>query len=61
MDAKDYDRLADVLMQFKGKLPLFYLETDTLEKKYVNNAHQSINELLILIDTMAKMDDKGWL
>ena len=61
MDAKDYDRLADVLMQFKGKLPLFYLETDTLEQKYVNNTHQSINELLILIDTLAKMDDKGWL
>ncbi len=61
MDAKDYDRIADVLMQFKGKLPLFNIVPDTLEKKYVNNTHGHINQLLILIDTLAKMDDKGWL
>ena len=54
MDAKEYDRIADLLMQIR--------------KKYQNSKHhmgkymvERINYLLIMNDKIAEQDAKGWL
>ena len=60
MDAQDYDRIADLLMQIRGK----YAKLDP--KHGVNNqmkqeALDYVNALLWLNDQIAKTDAKGWL
>lgn len=61
MDAKEYDRIADKLMQFRAKIPI----TIDLEYKNASNKsymlRQSIDMLLMLIDEFAELDSKGWI
>ena len=61
MDAKEYDRIADMLVIFRGKLPL------TIDLDYKNASNKAymlrmtIDMLLMLIDEFAQLDDKGWI
>lgn len=60
MDAREYDRIADLLMQIRKKI-------NSLEPKYENakkmreEALQSLEWMLICNDILAKMDTAGWL
>lgn len=61
MDSKEYDKIVDKLMQFRGKIPL----TADLEYKNASNKAYSlrlnIDLLLKLIDEFAELDSKGWI
>ena len=61
MDAAHFERIADCLMQFRGKLPKWkHLGTDQAQE-VVTNMHAQIDLLLIEIDKYADMDAKGWI
>jgi uncharacterized FAD-dependent dehydrogenase len=61
MDAAHYERIADCLMQFRGKLPKWkHLGTDH-GQEIVKSMHMHIDLLLIEIDNYARMDDLGWI
>jgi len=59
MDAKEYDKTVDKLIQFRGKIPL----TAYLEYKNASNKaymlRMNIDLLLKLIDEFAELDGKG--
>lgn len=61
MDAAEYDKIVDKLMQFRGKIP-----DDT--QLYNGNARRAarklrvrIDNLLDAIDWYSKKDDTGWI
>jgi hypothetical protein len=54
MDAKEYDRIADLLMQIRKK----YAKGNHHMAKYMV---ERINYLLIMNDKIAEQDGKGWL
>ena len=60
MDAREWDRIADLLMQIRKKYaqlePKF--EINQMQKA---DALDSINALLWMNDQMAERDGKGWL
>jgi hypothetical protein len=61
MDSREYDKIVDKLMQFRGKIPL----TADLEYKNASNKayalRLNIDLLLNLIDEFAELDGKGWI
>ena len=61
MDSKEYDKIVDKLMQFRGKIPL----TADLEYKNASNKayalRLNIDLMLKLIDEFAELDGKGWI
>ena len=61
MDAIHYDKIADKLIQFHSKLP----DTVDLESNHaiytVEYMKRAIDALLQNIDSMAKLDENGWL
>lgn len=61
MDAKEYDRFADILMQFRGKLPKWLEINHVMAKHHVRDTTILIDSLLGHLDSLAKMDDRGWL
>jgi len=61
MDAKDYDRIADMLMQIRGKLPDWREINHEMAKYHTRDTIILIDSLLGYLDPLAKMDDKGWL
>ena len=61
MDAKRYDHFADKIMQLKNALPLEWAQTDPLVKTYIQELHKSLSNSLVFMDTLAKMDDQGWV
>ena len=61
MDAIHYDKIADKLIQFHSKLPEWqYLEHE-MTKYQVRDIKILIESLLLQIDTMSKMDQRGWI
>ena len=54
MDAREYDRIADLLMQIRSK---YAKEKHNMAEYMV----ESISHLLRLNDTLAEQDAKGWL
>jgi hypothetical protein len=61
MDAKEYAKIADKIMQIKGRLPQSWHQTDALVEKQVDLIHERLSEALVFLDTLAKMDDMGWV
>jgi len=61
MDAKRYDHFADKIMQLKNALPLEHAQDDALAKRYIHELHKALSIALIKMDTLANMDDKGWV
>lgn len=60
MEAKSYDRLADLLMQIRKKYDALEPKSN-VGKKEREIALQLVEALLITNDELAKMDVKGWL
>lgn len=60
MDAQEYDRIVDKLLQFRGKLPNYPLKMRSAKIKAAN-LRQLIMDLLTLIDEFAALDEKGWI
>ena len=59
MDAVQYEKIADKLMQFRGQLPKdSHLHTE-LGERCVDHIKNHIEELLNAIDWMARLDDAG--
>ena len=61
MDAKEYAKIADKIMQIKGKLPQSWHQNDALVQRQVDLLHERLSEALVFLDTLAKMDDMGWV
>lgn len=61
MDAKRYDHFADKIMQLKNALPLEFAQNDPLVKQYIHELQKTLSNALVLMDTVAKMDDTGWV
>ena len=61
MDAKDYDTIADKLMQFRGKMLRWQDIKHEMTKYHTRETKILIDSLLANIEILAQMDDKGWL
>ena len=59
MDAIHYEKIADKLMQFRGKLPDDAVLQDRTAFCAVYEMKKQIDNLLWQIDHHAKLDDKG--
>jgi len=61
MDAIHYAKIADQLMQFRGKLPNWdHVHTEIARDK-LEMINMRIEMLLNAIDNFAKADDLGWI
>lgn len=61
MDARDYDRIADLLMQIRSKLAN-NLQTTNLKGKWTKEeALARVSRLLDDVDKLAKADQQGLL
>ena len=59
MDASHYEKIADKLMQFRGKLPKGYHMRDKHAESVVDNMKDLIEHMLNELDQLARMDDMG--
>jgi hypothetical protein len=59
MDPVQYERIADKLMQFRGKLPKDTHVTTEIGQRAIDHMNQKIEEFLNAIDWMARLDDAG--
>ena len=60
MDARDYDRIADLLMQIRKKYAQLDPKT-ALNKQRKDDCLDFVNAVLQMNDWMARDDGKGWL
>lgn len=61
MDPTHFDKIADKLIQFRSKLPQ---ETNLESVNAINHTRsliEDIDELLLLIDIYAELDEGGWI
>lgn len=61
MDPIHYDKIADQLMQFRGKLPHPHMLSDKHAEFTVDQMLIYIDGMLANIDAYAKLDAKGWI
>lgn len=61
MDPIHYDKIADKLMQFRGKLPYVETLSDQHAQFTVEQLIIYIDGLLANIDAYAELDAKGWI
>ena len=61
MDPIHYDKIADKLMQFRGKLPISYTLSDIQAEFTVDQLKLYIDGLLANIDAFAELYAKGWI
>jgi hypothetical protein len=59
MDPSHYEKIADRLMQFRGKIPKAYYLSDKHAQSIVDNMQELIDHMLNEIDQLARMDDLG--
>lgn len=59
MDAVQYEKIADKLMQFRGKLPKDSHVTTEIGQRVIDTMNHKINSMLNAIDWMARLDDAG--
>ena len=59
MDAVNYDKIADKLMQFRGKLPDSNALSSLAARSYVDAMKAEIDSLLQSIDRLSILDDRG--
>ena len=61
MDAQDYDKIVDKLMQFRGKIPFYGDVNERVAKAAISELTKAIDHLLWQIDNYAKCDSLGWI
>ena len=61
MDPVQYDKIADKLMQFRGKLPDANSLSSLTARSYVDAMKSEIDLLLESIDRLAAFDQDGWI
>jgi hypothetical protein len=61
MDAKHHEKIADKLMQYRGKIPKYAEVNDRIAKMMVRSLTTKIDEVLWEIDHFAKADDLGMI
>ena len=61
MDPAHYEKIADRLMQFRGKIPKAYHLSDQYAQSIVENMQELIDHMLNEIDQLARIDDLGML
>ena len=61
MDATHYEKIADKLMQFRGKIPPNRIIHDPTACMLVDELKYNIDQLLKLIDEFALHDAAGWI
>lgn len=61
MNATDYDKIADKLMQFRNKIPKNNNLADHKARMTCDHLKIKIDSLLMYIDEFAKLDDAGWI
>ena len=60
MDAKEYDRIADLLMQIRKKYVILQPKEEVNQHRK-NIAIDYVNALLVLNERFAERDAAGWL
>ena len=61
MDAKEYDKIIDKLMQFRGKIPLTMHLTDGIAQDRAYMLRMTVDLLIHRIDEFAQADVRGWI
>lgn len=61
MESTDYDKIADKLMQFRGKLPDVGQLEHHMARMVTINMKNEVDALLAYIDEYAKLDAAGWI
>lgn len=61
MDATDYEKIADKLMVFRGKLPQNNTLSHHMARMTTDDMKNKIDLLLMFIDEYAKLDCAGWI
>jgi hypothetical protein len=60
--ARDFhEKIADKLMQYRGKIPKYGEVNDRVAKSAVYELTKAIDDLLWQIDNYAKCDALGWI
>jgi hypothetical protein len=61
MDPVQYEKMADQLMQFRGKIPIDTTLQDRTAVCAAYELRKQIDDLLWIMDRYAKLDAKGWI
>lgn len=61
MDPAHFEKIADQLMQFRGKLPDSITLVDMKARWTIDEMKNRIDSLLQDIDRLAEIDEKGWI
>ena len=61
MDAIHHEKIADKLMQYRGKIPEYGNVNERIAKCAVYELTKAIDHLLWQIDNYAKCDNLGWI
>ena len=61
MDPVQYEKIADKLMQFRGKLPKDYHLSDDHAKSITDNMKDLIEHMLNELDQYARLDELGMI
>ena len=61
MDAKDFDKIADKLMVFRGRLPKQWDLSSEYAKERVNDMKDLIEHMLNELDQLARLEEMGWI
>ena len=61
MDPTHYEKIADKLMQFRGKIPKNETLADHKARMTCDEIKIKIDTLLMYIDEFAKLDEAGWI
>ena len=59
MDPTHYEKIADKLMQFRGKLPKDYHLSDDFAKSRIDDMKDLIEHMLNELEQLARVDDLG--
>jgi len=61
MDAIHHEKIADKLMQYRGKIPEYGNVNERIAKCAIYELTKAIDDLLWQIDNYAKCDNLGWI
>lgn len=61
MEAQEYDKIVDKILQFRGKITQYGAVNDRVAKMAIYELNKSIDALLWQIDNYAKYDALGWI
>jgi len=59
MDPTHHEKIADKLMQYRGKIPKYGEVHGTLARIHTDKLRKMIDDLMIQVDIVAVMDEKG--